>query len=100
MKPALSILLLLCTAASASLAAQAPLQPASVVDDPPAMTADERAALERKKEAVVQELIRRLRPEYERRVRTDGKESADQWLRTTAWELGREAGRMARDAER
>jgi hypothetical protein len=42
------------------------------------------------------ELMRRLRPEYERRVLRDGKTSADGWLKRTAYRLGVEEGRRAR----
>ena len=38
----------------------------------------------------------RLQPEYERRVRADGKASADRWLREVAADLGRKAGEAAR----
>ena len=41
-------------------------------------------------------LMRRLRPEYARRVKRDGKASADRWLKKTAWELGNAEGRAAR----
>lgn len=37
-----------------------------------------------------------LRPEYERRVRTDGRSSADRWLREVAAEMGRRDGEAAR----
>jgi len=36
----------------------------------------------------VEQRKRELRPEYERRVREDGKPSADRWLRETAGDLG------------
>lgn len=42
------------------------------------------------------QLARQLKPEYERRVRRDGKASADLWLKRTAWQLGYEEGRKAR----
>ena len=41
---------------------------------------------------MVEQRKRELRPEYERRVREDGKPSADRWLRETAAELGRRDG--------
>ena len=37
-----------------------------------------------------------LRAEYERRVRVDGRASADAWLRQVAAEMGRQAGRAER----
>jgi hypothetical protein len=42
------------------------------------------------------ELMRRLRPEYERRVLRNGKTSADGWHKRTAYRLGVEEGRRAR----
>jgi len=44
----------------------------------------------------VNQLMARLRPEYEQRVRRDGKTRADQWLRETAYRLGQQEGRTAR----
>ena len=41
-----------------------------------------------------------LRPEYERRLRTDGKASADSWLARTAYEMGRREGAAARRPSR
>jgi hypothetical protein len=46
--------------------------------------------------ARVSELMAQLRPEYEARVRRDGKPRADLWLRETAFRLGEQEGRMAR----
>jgi hypothetical protein len=43
-----------------------------------------------------QQLMRQLEPEYHRRVQLYGKASADDWLRRTAWQFGREEGRRAR----
>ena len=42
------------------------------------------------------QFLAQLRPEYEQRVRRDGKASADQWLRETAFKLGQQDGRAAR----
>lgn len=39
---------------------------------------------------------RQLEPEYYRRVQRDGKAAADEWLRRTAWRIGQEEGRRAR----
>lgn len=50
----------------------------------------------RPSQAQMQAIARQLEPEYRRRVQADGKASADAWLRQTAWELGRQAGRAAR----
>lgn len=44
--------------------------------------------------------MREIRPEYERRVRTDGKASADQWLMRTAREAGRRDGAAMRGGQR
>ncbi len=41
----------------------------------------------------------KLRPEYERRLRTDGREAADTWLRQEAAALGRQAGARAKAGE-
>ncbi len=38
----------------------------------------------------------RLEPEYNRRVRDDGMESANEWLRETATDLGRRHGEATR----
>jgi hypothetical protein len=42
------------------------------------------------------ELMRRLKPEYERRVERDGSVSANRWLQRTAYRMGLEEGRGAR----
>lgn len=44
----------------------------------------------------IAELTARLEPEYKRRVRRDGKVSADKWLGETARKLGQQDGRAAR----
>ena len=36
--------------------------------------------------------MRRLKPEYMRRLQRDGGASANRWLKATAWELGRQEG--------
>lgn len=54
-------------------------------------TADE-AAIKAELRRMVEQHKRELRPEYERRVREDGKASADRWLREAATELGRRDG--------
>lgn len=43
-----------------------------------------------------QQMMRRIEPEYYRRVRQHGKASADRWLKKTAWEMGVAEGRKAR----
>lgn len=43
-----------------------------------------------------EQLKRQLEPEYHRRVQLYGKASADDWVRRTAWQLGVEEGRRAR----
>jgi hypothetical protein len=50
----------------------------------------------RPSEARMKELMSRLQPEYEERLQRDGKSSADQWLKETAFELGRRDGQAAR----
>src|SRR5690606_14218431 len=44
----------------------------------------------------VQEAMQALAPEYARRVREDGKESADEWIHARTHELGVENGRRLR----
>lgn len=46
--------------------------------------------------ARMNQLMRRLKPEYERRAQRDGRESANKWLKRTAYNLGRQDGRRAR----
>ena len=43
-----------------------------------------------------QQLMRQIEPEYHRRVQLYGKANADDWLSRTAWRLGVEEGRRAR----
>lgn len=47
-------------------------------------------------QGVVQNYMQSLRREYERRVRADGRASADAWLRGVAADLGRQAGEAER----
>ncbi|MDR7034997.1 hypothetical protein [Mesorhizobium sp. BE184] len=47
-------------------------------------------------QAQMNEVMRRLKPEYERRVQREGRASANRWLKRTAYRLGQEAGRSAR----
>jgi hypothetical protein len=49
--------------------------------------------------AEMAQIRRRIEPEYHRRVRIDGKASADRWLAATAREMGLRAGRAARAAQ-
>lgn len=44
----------------------------------------------------VQEAMQAMAPEYARRVREDGKESADEWIHARTHELGVENGRRLR----
>lgn len=46
--------------------------------------------------ARMQQFRRQLEPEYYRRVQRDGKAAADEWLRRTAWRIGVQEGRRAR----
>lgn len=43
-----------------------------------------------------QYLMRHVEPEYRWRIRRYGKASADSWLKRTAWQLGVDEGRRAR----
>lgn len=65
-----------------------------------AADADERALDEQALRADMQRMIERRRrellPEYERRVRSEGRERADAWLREQAQALGREDGAEVR----
>ena len=44
----------------------------------------------------VQEAMQAMAPEYARRIREDGKESADEWIHARTHELGVENGRRLR----
>lgn len=72
--------------ACAGLAIEAAAQATQV--DQQALRADIQRSIERRR--------RELLPEYERRVRTDGRASADDWLRARAAELGRRDGEAIR----
>jgi len=50
--------------------------------------------------ARMQALMQSIKPEYDRRVRENGKASADRWLRTVAWDLGQKEGRATRASQR
>ena len=54
------------------------------------------AALEADMRRMVDQRRRELLPEYERRVRNDGRPSADRWLRDVATEMGRRDGAQVR----
>ncbi len=78
------------------------LAAASMLAPPPvAAQASQRGAID--EQALRQDMQRaidrrrsELLPEYQRRVREDGKASADAWLRATAERLGREDGQQVR----
>ncbi|WP_158636539.1 hypothetical protein [Luteimonas marina] len=53
-------------------------------------------ALRADMQRMIEQRRRELLPEYERRVRRDGKASADDWLRKRAEELGRRDGATIR----
>ena len=53
-------------------------------------------ALKADMQAIIERRRRELLPEYERRVRTDGRQQADAWLRARAAELGRRDGEAIR----
>lgn len=52
----------------------------------------DRAALERDMRRMIERRRAQLLPEYERRVRSDGRPDADRWLRQVAAEMGRRDG--------
>lgn len=87
------ITVLLAITCSAPLALQAHAreagQPASAASQPQAL---DEAAIKAELRRMVEQRKRELRPEYERRVRVDGKASADRWLRAAAAEAGRRDG--------
>lgn len=60
--------------------------------NPDAKTAGLACAMERERE--------KLRPEYERRLRADGRLAADAWLRQEAAVLGQQAGERAKAGEK
>jgi hypothetical protein len=47
-----------------------------------------------------QQLMRQIEPEYRWRVKRYDKASADRWLKQSAWQLGVEEGRRARQRAR
>ena len=56
----------------------------------------QRQSVAQPSQARMNQFLAQLRPEYEQRVRRDGKASADQWLREAAFKLGQQDGRAAR----
>lgn len=56
----------------------------------------DQAALERDMRHMIERRRAQLLPEYERRVRSDGRPSADRWLREVATEMGRRDGQEIR----
>ena len=56
----------------------------------------DQAALERDMRRMIERRRAQLLPEYERRVRSDGRPSADRWLREVAAEMGRRDGEEIR----
>ncbi|MGJ4729968.1 hypothetical protein [Luteimonas sp. SDU101] len=56
----------------------------------------DQAALEQDLRRMIDRRRAELLPEYERRVRDDGRPSADRWLRQVATELGRRDGAQVR----
>ena len=56
----------------------------------------DRAALELDMRRMIERRRAQLLPEYERRVRADGRPSADRWLREVAAEMGRRDGNEIR----
>lgn len=84
------LLLMAACGASPALEAQA-VEPQTTRAANTSQAADE-AEIKAELRRMVEQRKRELRPEYERRVREDGKPSADRWLRETARELGRRDG--------
>lgn len=72
------------------------LRPADAAASAPARRPIDAAAVQAEKRRMMAQRKRELLPEYERRTRTDGKASADRWLREVAAELGRRDGAAAR----
>jgi hypothetical protein len=50
------------------------------------------------RQALAQARAREIAPEYQRRVRMEGKASADRWLTRKAWEMGQRDGQIRRRA--
>ncbi|MBJ6984361.1 hypothetical protein [Luteimonas sp. MC1750] len=80
------LLLMVACGTAPALAAQAVKPQAGAANTSQAV---DEAAIKAELRRMVEQRKRELRPEYERRVRDDGKPSADRWLRETAHELGR-----------
>ncbi|MBJ6979427.1 hypothetical protein [Luteimonas sp. MC1895] len=80
------LLLMVACGTAPALAAQAVKPQAGAANTSQAV---DEAAIKAELRRMVEQRKRELRPEYERRVREDGKPSADRWLRETAHELGR-----------
>lgn len=78
---------LTCLAASSPSPALAQTGTRSAIDE---------QALRQDMQRAIDQRRRELLPEYQRRVRTDGRASADAWLRATAERLGREDGERMR----
>ncbi|WP_202845414.1 hypothetical protein [Luteimonas saliphila] len=62
----------------------------------PAHRPIDEAAMEADMRRMIDQRRRELLPEYERRVRSDGRPSADRWLRQVATEMGRRDGAAIR----
>lgn len=92
----MAVLLMLACGALPALAAHAqeaaPQQPVPQSRTAPAPQTLDEVAIKAELKRMVEQRKRELRPEYERRVREDGKPSADRWLRETAAEMGRRDG--------
>ncbi|WP_133000974.1 hypothetical protein [Luteimonas arsenica] len=96
----MAVLLMSACAALPALASHAqeaaPQQPVPQSGTGPAPQALDEATIKAEMKRMVEQRKRELRPEYERRVREDGKPSADRWLRETAAEMGRRDGAAMR----
>lgn len=87
------LLLMVACGTAPALAAQAVKPQAGAANTSQAV---DEAAIKAELRRMVEQRKRELRPEYERRVRVDGKESADRWLRDAAAEMGRRDGARMR----
>ncbi|HEY4530414.1 MAG TPA: hypothetical protein VIG97_08845 [Luteimonas sp.] len=83
------LLVIACTTLAPLAHGQEAVHPSSAAGQPREL---DEAAIKAELRRMVEQRKRELRPEYERRVRTDGKASADRWLREAAAELGRRDG--------
>lgn len=80
------LLMVVCGALLATAAhAQEATSQTNTANHPQAL---DEAAIKAELKRMVEQRKRELRPEYERRVREDGRPSADRWLRETAAEMG------------